>query len=132
MNIQEYTRQINQSLTKYKERIDYAFLFGSILKKPLNTSDVDILLGANLNSFEKIDLAMELELILKRKVDVVLAKEAPCELVLKAFSKGLPVMINDKQRLKNDYFKNIHLYEDRNTLRNLRISRIKRKYGYAG
>ena len=128
MNIQEYTRQINQSLTKYKERIDYAFLFGSILKKPLNTSDVDILLGANLNSFEKIDLAMELELILKRKVDVVLAKEAPCELVLKAFSKGLPVMINDKQRLKNDYFKNIHLYEDRNTLRNLRISRIKRKY----
>ena len=128
MNIQEYTRQINQSLTKYKERIDYAFLFGSILKKPLNTSDVDILLGANLNSFEKIDLAMELELILKRKVDVVLAKEAPCELVLKAFSKGLPVIINDKQRLKTDYFKNVHLFEDRTTLRNLRISRIKRKY----
>ena len=132
MNIKEHTRKIKKSLSKYKKKIDYAFLFGSILKKPLNTSDVDILLGANLNSFEKIDLAMELELILKRKVDVVLAKEAPCELVLKAFSKGLPVMINDKQRLKNDYFKNIHLYEDRNTLRNLRISRIKRKYGYAG
>lgn len=132
MNANVYTKQINKSLSKYKKKIDYAFLFGSILKKPLPTSDVDLLLGANLSSFEKIDLAMELELILKRKVDVVLTKEASCELVLKAFSKGLPVMINDKQRLKNDYFTNIQLYDDRTTLRNLRLSRVKRKYGYAG
>jgi len=132
MNTKEYTKQINKSLSKHKKKIDYAFLFGSILNKPLNTSDVDLLLGANLNSFEKIDLAMELELILKRKVDVVLTKEASCELVLNAFSKGLAVMINDKQRLKTDYFRNIQLYDDRTILRNLRISRIKRKYGYAG
>ena len=132
MNVKVYTNQINQSLSKYKKKIHYAFLFGSILKKPLPTSDIDLLLGANLNSFEKIDLAMELELILKRKIDVVLTKESSCELVLKAFSKGLPVMINDKKRLKTDYFKNIQLYDNKTTLRNLRISRVKRKYGYAG
>jgi len=128
---EEYIKKIREALSKFK-RIDYAFIFGSVLKRPLQDSDVDILLGADLNTFEKIDLAMELELILKRKVDVVLVNEASCELVLKAFSKGLPVLINNKQSLKRDYFRNVYLFEDRSSLRELGILRIKRKYSYAG
>ena len=129
--IEEYIKKIRDVVSK-SEKIDYAFLFGSVLKRTLPESDVDILLGAHLKPFEKIDLAMELELLLKRKVDIVLVNEAPCELVLKALAQGLPVLINNKQSLKRDYFKNVYLYEDRSTLRKLRISRIKKKYSYAG
>jgi len=129
--IEEYIKKIRDVVSK-SEKIDYAFLFGSVLKRTLPESDVDILLGAHLKPFEKIDLAMELELLLKRKVDIVLVNEAPCELVLKALAQGLPILINNKQRLKRDYFKNFYLYEDRSTLRKLRISRIKKRYSYAG
>ena len=128
--LEEYIKKIREVVSKSK-KIDYAFLFGSVLKRPLPESDVDILLGAHLKPFEKIDLAVELELLLKRKVDIVLVNEAPCELVLKALSKGLPIMINDKVNLKSDYFRNFYLYEDRNILRELRIARIKRRYSYA-
>ena len=129
--IEEYIKKIREILFKFKN-IDYAFIFGSFIKRPLPKSDIDILLGATLKPFEKIDLAMELELFLQRKVDIVLVKEAPCELVLKAFSEGLPVLINDKQILKRDYYRNSYLYENRSTLRALRISRIKKKYSHAG
>jgi predicted nucleotidyltransferase len=129
--IEDYIKKTRDLLSKSK-KIKYAFIFGSFLKRPLKNSDIDILLGADLNPFEQIDLAMELELILKRKIDLVQVKDASCELVLKAFSKGIPVLLNDKQSLKRDYFRNSCLYEDRTTLRKLRISRIKRKYSYAG
>jgi predicted nucleotidyltransferase len=128
--IQENIQKIKEILTRYTT-IDYALIFGSILNKPLHESYVDILLGASLNVSEKLDLAMELELLLKRKVDIVLVKEASCELVLNAFSKGLPVFIKDKVRLKKDYFRNSYLYDDTIPLRQLRTLRIKRKYGYA-
>ena len=126
----EYIEKIKGILLKSKE-LDYAFIFGSVLKRALSKkSDIDILIGAHLNSFEKIDLAMELELALKRKVDVVLVKETSCELVLNAFSVGVPVLINNKQILKRDYFKNFYLYDDGTGLRKLRASRIKRRYNH--
>ena len=128
--MEERIQKIRDILLQY-QKIDYAFLFGSFLKHPLHDSDVDILLGASLNPSEKLDLAIELELILKRKVDIVLTAEASCELVLNALSKGVPLTINDKLSLKRDYFKNVLLYDDRTSLRILRIARIKRKYRYA-
>jgi len=129
--IEKYIGEIRKVLSEF-EKIDYAFIFGSVLKKPLPGSDVDILVGAHLEPSGKIDLAMKLELILKRKVDVVPVKEAPCELVLKAFSKGLPVLINNRQKLKEDYFRNFHLYRDGTVLRRLRSLRLKRRYSYGG
>jgi predicted nucleotidyltransferase len=111
-------------------RIDYAFLFGSYLNHPLEDSDVDILLGASLEPSEKLNLAMQLELILKRKVDIVIAAEASCELLLNALSQGLPLIINDKERLKKDYFKNFRLFDERTSLRMLRMKKIKSKYCY--
>lgn len=129
MMIEDYIGKIREVLSKSKN-IEYAFVFGSALRRLLPESDVDILIGGKLNSFERINLAFELELILKRKVDVVPAQEARCELILKALSTGLPVLINNKQCLKRDYFRNFYLYEDGFTLRKLRISKIKRRYGY--
>ena len=128
--IQENIQKVKEILNRYTS-IDYAFIFGSFLNKPLQESDVDILLGAPLNHSAKLDLTMELELLLKRKVDIVLVEEASCEVVLNAFSKGLPIFIKDKKRLKKDYFRNSCLYDDTTTLRQLRIARIKRKYNYA-
>ena len=128
--LQENIQKVKEIVARYTT-IDYAFIFGSFLNKPLHESDVDILLGASLSVSEKLDLSMELELLLKRKVDIVLVKEASCELVLNAFSKGLPIVINNKKSLKRDYFRNSYLYDDTITLRQLRISRIKRRYSYA-
>ena len=125
----EILQQTKEVLLRHPA-IHYAFIFGSILNKPLKESDVDILLGASLSPSEKLDLAMELELLMGRKVDIVLVNDASCELVLNALSRGLPVFIREKNRLKKDYFRNSYLYDDNTTLRQLRISRIKRKYGY--
>ena len=99
--IQENIQKVREILNRYTT-IDYAFIFGSFLNKPLHESDVDILLGASLTASEQLDLSMELELLLKRKVDIVLATDAPCELVLNAFSKGLPIFIKDRVLLKRD------------------------------
>ncbi|MFH1338478.1 MAG: nucleotidyltransferase domain-containing protein [Candidatus Omnitrophota bacterium] len=128
-NIKKYIEPAKDVLADFK-KIDYAFVFGSSLKKALPESDMDILIGGTLSFSEKADLAAELELILKRKVDLVLAEEAAPALVAKAFSTGLPLLINNKESLKKDYFKNLYRYDDGRNLRNLRIARIKRRYGY--
>ncbi len=122
-----YVKKIKDTLSGYKN-IDYVFLFGSVLGKTLPDSDVDILIGGALDHSERINLAMELELVLKRKVDVVLQNEASCEIISKVFSKGKAVLINDKDILKKDYFKNFYRYEDTDSLRQLRILRIKRRH----
>ena len=124
-------KEIKEVLAKFKG-ISYAFIFGSATKVLLSDSDVDILIGGKLSYPERLDLALELELILRRKVDVVLTEEASPELVLNAFCFGLSVLINNRENLKKDYFKNLFLYEDRESLRKLRISRIKRRYNYGG
>jgi len=127
--MQEEIKKIKNTLLQYP-KIDYAFLFGSYLKHPMNDSDVDILLGASMEPSEKLDLAMQLELILRRKVDIVITAEASCELLLNAFSKGLPLIINDKLSLKKDYFKNFRLFDERTSLRMLRMGKLKSKYCY--
>ena len=65
--MKETIQQIQEILIRYT-KIDFAFLFGSFLKHPLHDSDVDILLGTSGEASEQLDLAMELELVLKRKV----------------------------------------------------------------
>jgi predicted nucleotidyltransferase len=128
--MQEHIQEIKNILLK-AGTIDYAFLFGSYLRHPMDDSDVDILLGGSLDPSAKLDLAMKLELILKRKVDIIIAAEASCELLLNALATGLPIIINDKLSLKRDYFKNFNLFDDRTMLRKLRTAKIKSKYRYA-
>ena len=121
--------KIKEALSKF-EGIGYVFLFGSSLDKMRPESDVDILLGGDLTHADRTDLAMELELIFKRKVDVVLAREAPCELVLEALSKGTQLLAKDKAGLRNDYFKNFYLYDDARNLRELRRLRVKKRHAH--
>jgi len=129
--LQEHIQEIKNILLQ-AGTIDYAFLFGSYLKHPMDDSDVDILLGGSLDPSAKLDLAMKLELILKRKVDIIIAAEASCELLLNALSKGLLLIINDKLSLQRDYFINFHLFDDTTMLRKLRTAKIKSKYRSAG
>lgn len=126
-----YADKIKDALSGYKN-LDYVFLFGSVLEKPLADSDVDILIGGHMDYSERTNLAMKLELVLKRKVDIVLQNEASCEIILKAFSQGKAVLINDKEKLKKDYFRNFYLYDDTVLLRHLRILRVKRRHSYGG
>ncbi len=109
--------------------IHYAFLFGSALKRLLPDSDIDILIGGDLDFDAKTRLGMDLAVRLKRDVDVVLTKEAHCDVVLNAFSRGEPVLIRNRELLKEDYFKNYRLCDASTSLRKIRLDKIKEKYG---
>jgi predicted nucleotidyltransferase len=113
-----------------REDIAYAFLFGSALSHVLPGSDVDILVGADIDSIAKIKLTDELSRRLHRQADVVQTKDARCEVVLKAMSEGILVLVNDDKRLKEDYFWNFRAYDQTSNLRKIRIDRIKRQYAH--
>lgn len=108
--------------------IDYAYLFGSVLKSLLPDSDIDILLGGDFDFDRKTALTMELALRLKRNVDLVLAREASYELVLNALSHGRPIVINNRDSLKRDYLKSYFLFDANTPLREIRRHRVKEKY----
>jgi len=86
-------------------------------------------LGGDLDFDEKTRLAMELSLRLKRNVDIVLAKEASYELILKVLSQGRPILVHKQKSLREDYFRNYFLYDANTSLRNIRQERIRRAYG---
>ncbi len=129
--IEQYIEEFRKVLAETKG-ISYAFIFGSSIKALRPGGDIDILAGGRLSFSERVDLAMKLELIAKRKVDVVLSEEASPEIIMNAFSKGLKVFVNNKETLKKDYFKNLYAFEDGENLRRLRMARIKRKYDHGG
>ena len=111
------------------EGLDYAYLFGSALNRLLPNSDIDILVGGDLDFGRKTRLSMDLSLRLKRNVDIVLAKESSHELILKALSRGRPILVHKRKSLREDYFRNYFLYDANTSLRNIRLERIKRIYG---
>jgi predicted nucleotidyltransferase len=128
MDLEQNIDEIRSILSQV-EGIDYAYLFGSALRRLLPDSDVDILVGGELDAEQKNRLAMELSLSLKRNVDIVLAKEASYELILKALSQGRPILVHNRKSLREDYFRNYFLYDANTSLRNVRLERIKRIYG---
>jgi predicted nucleotidyltransferase len=128
MELNEFIDEIRSVLSQ-AEGIDYAFLFGSALRRLLPDSDLDILVGGELDFDQKNRLAMKLALRLKRNVDIVLAKEASHELILKALSQGRPIVVHRRKSLREDYFRNYFLYDASTSLRNIRLERVKRVYG---
>lgn len=110
--------------------VDYAFLFGSALYRLLPQSDIDILIGGDLDFDQRLLLTGELSIKLKRTVDVVLTSEAPCELVLKAMSQGKQVFVRRREVLKEDYIRNVRKLDDNTKLRRIRQDRIRQQYGY--
>ena len=115
-------------LVSARAEITYAILFGSALKRLLAHSDIDLLVGGKLNAAQKADLSMELTLELRRQIDIVSPEEAPCDVVLHAFSSGLPIFVRDTEQLRKDYFKNYHLCDQRTPLKRIRLERLKRVY----
>ena len=125
MDLKQYIDEIRAVLSR-AEGIDYAYLFGSTLGRALPESDIDILVGGDVDLEQKTSLAMELAVRLKRNVDLVPAKEASYELTLNALSQGHPIFVSKKESLRQDYFKNYFLYDANTSLRNIRLERVKR------
>jgi predicted nucleotidyltransferase len=117
------------SVISSRKRIAYAILFGSALKHVLAHSDIDLLIGGDLNTDQKTDLSAALSLELRRPIDVVLTKEARCDLVLRAFSSGIPLAVRDQGKLKEDYFHYYRLCDQERPLKRVRFERLKRVYG---
>ena len=44
-----------------------------------------------------------------------------------AFADGIPLLLNDRQRLKRDYFRKLYEYEDNIPLRHIRTAKVKRE-----
>jgi len=127
MELKQYIDEIRAVLSQ-AEGIDYAYLFGSALKRLLPESDIDILMGGDLDFEQRTSLAMELSIRLKRNVDLVPAKEASYELTLNALSQGHPIFVSKKESLRQDYFKSYFLYDANTSLRNIRLERVKRVF----
>jgi predicted nucleotidyltransferase len=118
-----------RSVVSNRRGIAYAVLFGSALKHLGAHSDVDLMVEGELSSVEKADLLMELTIQLKRQVDLIFPKEALCDVVLRAFSSGIPILVRDREQAKADYLNNYRLCDQRNSLKRIRLERLKRVYG---
>jgi len=118
-----------KSVVSQRKEISYAILFGSALERLLAHSDIDLLIGGNLDRKIRSDLSMALALQIHRPIDIVLTKEARCDVVLKAFSSGAPLVVHDKGKMKEDYFEHYRLCDQARSLRKIRLERLKRVYG---
>jgi len=118
-----------KSVISSRRGVAYAILFGSALKHLLAHSDIDLLIGGDLNTSQKTDLSAALSLELRRPIDIVLAKEARCDLVLRAFSSGIPLAVRDKRKVKEDYFNCYRLCDQERLMKRVRLERLKRVYG---
>jgi len=118
-----------ESVIVSREEVVYAILFGSALKRLLSHSDIDLLIGGDLDVRQKTDLSATLSFELRRPIDIVLTKEARCDLVLRAFSSGIPLAVRDKKKVKEDYFNCYRLCDQERLMKRVRLERLKRVYG---
>jgi len=118
-----------ESVIVSREEVVYAILFGSALKRLLSHSDIDLLIGGDLDVRQKTDLSATLSFELRRPIDIVLTKEARCDLVLRAFSSGIPLVVRDKRKVKEDYFNCYRLCDQERLMKRVRLERLKRVYG---
>ncbi|HEX2964703.1 MAG TPA: nucleotidyltransferase domain-containing protein [Syntrophorhabdaceae bacterium] len=112
------------------EPIEYAFLFGSILRQLLPQSDIDILIGDQITFDQRLLLTATLSRNLHRNVDLVSVSEASSELVLKALSRGIPVFIRNRETLKRDYMTAFRDNDNNSGLRQIKFSRIRKQYAH--
>jgi predicted nucleotidyltransferase len=127
MTTDQYSEIINTILLK-AEQVSYVFLFGSAVTRPRSDSDIDVLVGGDLDFGTRMDLTGRLEQALKRHVDLVPARDARPEVVLRAMSKGVRIFVRDNEALKRDYFRVYRAYDDATNLRRIRAEYFKRLY----
>lgn len=118
-------KQITQKLKnlleqKYKNSLDFAFLFGSLVEGGFHeNSDVDIAVipKSNVNLLDLIsslvlDVAEELQ-IKEDKVDILIVDEdMSYELAFKAIVKGIPLLTKSKRDYINLVCKTASIYYD--------------------
>lgn len=117
-----------KSVVLQRKEISYAILFGSAMKRLLAHSDVDLLVGGDLDREMKTDLLVALALQVHRPIDIVLTKESQCDVVLKAFSSGVLLVVQDRRRMKEDYFEHYRRCDEARSLRMTKLERLKRVY----
>jgi predicted nucleotidyltransferase len=120
--------EIARKIFARASRVDYAFIFGSVLKRPGPQSDIDFLVGGKLGFADKAELSYQLAMELKKKIDIVLVEETSCEVAMKAFSRGKKIVAPRPQALKKDYFRKYCLFEQTNGLRDLKLDHLRRRY----
>jgi predicted nucleotidyltransferase len=118
-----------KSAVSDRRGVAYAILFGSALKRLFAHSDIDLMVGGELSPVEKADLLMELTIQLGRPVDILSPREVACDVVLRAFSSGIPILVRDRERVKEDYLKNYRLCDQGDPLKRIRLERLRRVYG---
>ena len=118
-----------RSVVSSRRGVTYAILFGSALKRLLAHSDIDLMVQGELSPAEKADLLMELAIQLGRPIDILSPKESLCDVVLRAFSSGIPILVRYRERVKEDYLKNYRLCDQKDSLKRIRLERLKRVYG---
>ena len=118
-----------RSVVSSRREVAYAILFGSALKRLLAHSDVDLMVAGKLSPAEKADLLMELAIQVGRRIDLISPEEALCDVVLRAFSSGIPILVRDRERVKEDYLRNYRLCDQKEPLKRIRLARLKRVYG---
>jgi predicted nucleotidyltransferase len=128
VNVDKILEEISQVLTPVKS-VEYAFLFGSALKRLLSHSDIDVLIGGAIDFDEKVALTAVLSTRLGRNVDIVVTHEARSELVLKAMSQGVMVFERNRVTVTDDYLRNWRHFDNTTGLRRIRLERIQREYG---
>ncbi len=117
-----------KSVIYNKSEIAYVYLFGSARHRLLSHSDIDLMIGGELSPDERADLSMRLSLELGRQIDLVFSGEARSEVLLRALSSGIPILVRDRERVKDDYFKNFHLNDQATPLKRIRLERLKKVY----
>jgi predicted nucleotidyltransferase len=127
ISIERIVEQIRQVVSAV-ESVDYAFLFGSALKRLLPQSDVDILVGGAIDFDQKVALTATLSIRIGRNVDIVVTREARSELVLKAMSQGVMVFERNRETVTEDYLRNWRRFDDTIGLRRIKLERIRREY----
>ena len=118
-----------RTLVSKKGKVAYAVLFGSALHRLSAHSDIDLLIGGRLAASEKADLFMELAVELGRQIDILSPEETRCEVVLRALSSGVPILVRDRGRMREDYFRHFRFCDQGTPLRKIRLERLKRVYG---
>jgi uncharacterized protein len=101
----ETLKEILEGYFQSKSEVAAAYLFGSHAReKAQPSSDIDIAVllhnrGDGLHSEIRDDLLLELSRLTRKEVDVVILNGANLTLLQQVFSKGICLVVNDKEQL---------------------------------
>ena len=128
MKIDLISATLKNVFGRYK-RIHYVVLFGSAARKKLRAnSDIDVMVGGSLTFNQRTRLMADLEMQLKRPVDIMLSSNADSDVALSAFAKGIPIIVHDESIFKKDFFRHYYHVEDAMYLKMIKAAKLRRSF----